>query len=1151
MTRTPNQLIADSNSHGLRPFGYIVEFSSDKRNTEFGQPYGPWERREVKLERVETGYGADGYKASFSMWDKDSVEAPHITGIARERRMAKPRNGEVVAISLVDPQTGVHGRCIFKGTIRAVHERRSTEGVQWAVEATSDASRLDDLNVTFATNIRSDPLHPSPYFTETGIQVIARMKTVQEIVLDILNFPNAWGRKSYFTPDDIDWGILGTSKRCGLFVPSDVSFNDTPAGQAIAQVLQLAGNYTFVYVPSKGPERDKILIVELNLACNRCGDDWEVPFASTDRLDIVRETPYAYEHNVISDLTQWSSEQTYNQCRITSGPIRFYSGHFIIPERMDNHPGDPAAAMAHVIPDGTLFNTVPEQMARSVNQDGVYYRFTLTGPGKGKDLMVDARKRRQYFVGMPLFPDWNPHEDYLPVLVQIGLVTKDSASTPWPLNKGVTGNGSSWRGLVEWTHMLVGDLVMDGLGTSNLVNHQRVYQAWFAPDKCPACEGSGNVDKVYNNTENEPEVVLMSSGPRAAGQGTSPTLVSSVDFSTFTPKPDDVVYPRVTNYIFDPIKFGAIDPATGKQYPHTGLTPFIPVFDHNNNGGYPLPWKNLCPYCRGVGKMPIHKIRNISNELFSGRNNQQPDKKTGNVEIPTDPDATVTGPETWEQSQDRLTIHEGPLVQLEETMYRGLPEYAKRNMAFSVQDEETATAKASNLSYSPIKKLAHPLKLTKIKKLLPTRCKSASGGISTDVFLAEPDWSTEAYYTTVSMEPSVRYQVEQTLGQVHFDEAVGIGCKRETKGYWQNEKEKAYLLDSHGCLATRSVKSKSNAANRGMAFFRPARAWLTCYYSRDNWYAPLQKDFEGKDILPKRISYTSEDGEQEQYDVRCMVIDGRYSMEILKVNPDSDRDGATEFGTGNRVMQVAISDEGLVVETAFQDMLRYLVPPNPDFTQKELEWNKLGLDNLEAHPPSPTEMITGGAEPLVNYARGRVLRHMASTPGEVQMEIDGFSDEDYKNNPYRFKVFSWRLKDHRPRMLQLGIKKLESSNNLHVSGTLQLQGVIGDISRGLGYVDYPEKGKAAVVRVTWEFSQGLATTLELSRERARQGELPPSADEMQNQILKDLTKLQRAVFLTDGTLKPGLNGSSSRASSTSRESQGSADGTAGQNVLFY
>ena len=396
--RRPNQVT----SSGIRPFGYTVEFGTPDAGGYVNPRNTTWNERLVQLAAVSLGYGTDGQTAQFSSWDPNSVS----TSSGAAALLVPPVVGDVIRISIND---GVTNRPVFKGTVRAVHQGTAASGTTWSAEAHSEIVRLDEAHFTGSFNLLNDPINPQPRFDARG-QVDTKLYTVVEIIQRILEFKDTFGTTEYFGYGDIIWHGLDTDPRCGRFTPSHIQFNNTPKGRAILELLQAAGNFTYIY----DPVADQIHIIELNQWASACGPLWNIAWASPTAVVAESGANYAYEYTVKEDRTQWNVKQTANLVRVVSGPIEWYSGHYVIPERVycqkDNLGNDN-------IPDVGQ-DTAADQKARSVNLDLCFYRFVPPSTLGAADL----RDVKQYYVGMPLFPDWNVFEDWFPAVYEIGNV---------------------------------------------------------------------------------------------------------------------------------------------------------------------------------------------------------------------------------------------------------------------------------------------------------------------------------------------------------------------------------------------------------------------------------------------------------------------------------------------------------------------------------------------------------------------------------------------------------------------------------------------------------------------------------------------------------------------------------------------------------
>jgi hypothetical protein len=1112
MLDTPNNILLYPDGSGILPHGYKVEFAPILLPTSFasGPAAGTWQQREVVLSSIEIGYGADAYSAYFTMFDPNTVEAPYLSPDKRDSRMTVPTNGELVRIWNYNRDTKDYD-LVFKGTIKSVHDRKDESGTKYIVTAHSEVVRLDESFVTFTSNLRNDPFNPSPIFNGQGYLVGTVLRTVKDLVEQVLAFPDTWNKPQYFTSAMIDWNGLDTDLRCGLFKPSNIVFSDTPKGQAIQQILQAAGNFTFLYVPGPdGSNSDKLVIAEHNLKCNKCGDKWNLPFASPDKANPAYVAPYASAYRIKSDLTQWSSTLSATSVRMTSGPIRFYGGHFLIPERLDPE-GDPGADTRNmIVPAGDTFAAMDK---RSRNFEQAYYRFIGF-----TERVLDVRKQKQMIVGMPLFPDWNVHEDYLPDLVRINGVrlNGDNAANPtgFTTTGGQTATYAGYAGLAEWSMRTIGDAIATGGMLPGRTHNLRVWQAWYCKDDCPACNGSGAVKKVYNNADNEPTFSLWAVGPTGTRQLTG---------NSYAIAANEVMEARVENYLFDPKKFGERDPNTGLLYPPTSLTPFDPTDQGDpvvqKTGGYPVPWKNLCPYCRGTGKKPEWKIRNIEPELFDGRNYQAATDITNVSETPLDPEATSVGPEQWEQTQNRIMFRQQAFVQVEAPLGVDVPEWQYRNKnlqtlkslteAANAQRGNSSTADASRL------KLPHPLQFKNVTKLLAPRF----GVTGADAKVVPDEWYTIAQQTTINVvESSESYQIDYKMGRVIFSRPQFISCTKQFQAY--RYEHRRHIVEPSGLLSAAPRPQLFSDDNRWHGYWRPARVWGSFFYVRDHYYDTGWKDPAGVDVPTVSVTHVNDDNEQNVYKFRSMIIDGRYVMEVQKVTSDSG-----ELSGDDRIIQACFTDDAIPIETSEDDYWKMPVPPQMDIADDALEALK----------------VTQG----LTYPRGKLLTVIMTTTNEQFRELDGVSSQDFNHSVLRPRIFTWRMRDGRLRLMNLAVRRLELANNLTVSGKLECVGVWNNFHKGLGYVDYPNKGLATVKRVTYSYDQGFETSLELAREHARLGELPPSAEQVLDKITKTVNTLSRNPIDIDSNTAARLLGTNGRHNQTDDNGAGAAP------VLFF
>ena len=1119
--QTPGQLNPQT-GHGIRPFSYKVEFAVASSPTTFANPQGSnWQQRLVNLSQVILAYGNSEQVARFETWDPAAIDPNSIEN--PEQWIKEPQNGEVVRVTLDD---GTGPQIVFKGTIRSVHEVKQNSGVTWRAEAVSEASRLNEVFINANFNIMNDPINPSPRFDADGM-VFAKLFNVKEIIDQIMGFKDAWGTTEYFTAASINWNGLDTDANCGLFKPSDLIFTNMSKAAAIMDTLTRAGNYTYLYDPA----HDKISIIALNRACTSCGPQWDIAFVNTDANSTDQIDAYACDYTVECDNTEWTTKLLANVCRIIGGPLQFYSGHSIIPEM---------ATSDQSFTDGT--DTADMQRARAKSPDLTWYRFRYpTALG-----IHDGRERQRYIVGAPLFPDWNIYEDWWPAMVEIGDVQIPQEWRPsnWtadvPTQVAETPSPNDYKNRVEFQPFCIGDEVARGSPHLGYQDNMRVYQAWYSDAKCPACLGSGLVKKIYTNTANEPNITLVLKGP------TSPTDLRRL-------------LPEVSNYIFPPNKFGTITTVAAANA--FGLVPFDATDTTDPvviaTGGYPLPWKNTCPMCRGVGQWPKWPIRNISPNLYASRNSAV-SLNGPNHEILLDPDLTATEPETWEKANTRIALYSPPIIQVETPLMTNqyvLPVFASRNLPWTASTNNASLTNLPDTTGSPPTMcrrwmFPHPLQyqggttggpVKQLSGLLVSQDSSGNwgampvGDVNTpgtimgdglenivDPYPADPVNNTNGYgcyvpFTTIQMGSPEATTIDWKRGKVLFARPVFIPCHKPYKTI-QILRNSKVMLEPNGSASTQSpARGFTTADDRGLptGYWRPARVWMTFMYERgEHYYNNCSMDLQGQPIAPVTFTYVNADGITGNYKARAIIQKGNYCIEVQKVTPENNAQN-TQMSADNRVIQTVMDTnfaQFTQVEVFEKDFWKMPCPTKPI-------WPATPTMAIAAANGAPAATVPNNAlDPYIvyktttahyDYPKGKILVWERTTPGEQMVEAAGYTYNDFSGAFSRPKPYSWYLKDDRPRLLNQAVRRLDMDDNVKVTGSLTLVGKLNITTTGLGWVAYPAKGNAAVVRLTYSFQDGFTTEVELEREQARHGELPPPEADRMMKVEKSLKALSR------------------------------------------
>ena len=556
---------------------------------------------------------------------------------------------------------------------------------------------------------------------------------------------------------------------------------------------------------------------------------------------------------------------------------------------------------------------------------------------------------------------------------------------------------------------------------------------------------------------------------------------------------------EVTNWIFKPSDFGKtiIPPQDANGDPK------LAKFAGNS---YPLPWKNTCPMCRGVGLSPWYKIRHIFRDLFAGRSAKAlaPGPVAG---IPADPDATQTGPESWEEANNRVVLHESYLLQVEVPLMVGkyvLPAFGHQNKPW--------TGAGANASLSTLTdgtngtpnlkrfKFAHPLQFKNVKKQLITLpgVTVAAGDAQGRDTIVPDTWGCYVPFTMVQMGSPIDHRMDDLQGRVIFNEPVFIPCHYDWAQI-QVLRNNVARIDETGLLSVHTPArgyETSDASGLPTGYWRPARVWMIFKYAKEKYYHDGTADPDNRPIAETAFAANpwqpppnvwplpiANPAGAQQYVARAGIMDGRYYVEVRRAgNPPS------------RAIQTVIEDQYSKLCVFEDDFWKMTVPPGAD----------LGPD---AGGDGPQE------RPCTDLSKGAASNGSEAAPARNWSKMAGYAAPDYFANIRRPKVRWWYLRDDRSRMLGLAVRRLELTNQVQVSGSLRLIGPTNDTTVGLGYVDYPNRGLADVVRVTYSFSEGFSTELELHREECRIGELPPKDKDRQDHVEKEVQNLKRIVAI--------------------------------------
>jgi hypothetical protein len=991
------------------------------------------------------GYGVSTPSAQFIVWAEQGLVAPDDLQAPSSAQFWTPQINDRVRIWVAaQDATGGLGprRVIFQGTIETLFESRDREGLRYTCTATSDSQQLDERFVTLAANNgAAGSVQINPQMSVGEMQVTGRPQTISQLIRGILEFPDAWGSPEPFSYSQVEWNGLENSGRCGNYVPFNVNFQNTPKGQAIEQLLSLAGNFRLLYVPSSiSPDLATLVVVEQSLDCENCGNQWDIRFAGADGQS------YAHETDVDDDKTQWSIGNAANVVRILSSPVRFYTGDHMVPDRVDIHyPDEDIDRHTQAIEN----DTVVAQAKRAINQDNAYYRFT-----DNYRIVPDTRRLRRYAVGIRLYPKWNIFEDWHPVSARV---------------EGAILTSTGWRATdrIEFLGVTNGYNISGGAVAPEHFDHLRTWQAWYSDRECVGCNGTGWVASLYANDENEPLFVEV--GPQEQR-----SLV-------------------VKNYRFKPERFGEDATAIGYD---PGVGPWVQTL----GGEFPVPWKNTCPVCRGTGGQPIYPIRDIQSILVQGQGLQEVDPKTSDGtsvyqdEIPLDTEHTAMLPETIEQAMTRVSVEQGPMIQMEAGITGGniwLPaSFPNRNAPYNDRyalpdDPSTSPGLRQFNDDHGVYEFTHPLVYTRpdgrlrLIDALPVDASAPEAKIVPD------NWTIHAPLTRIVPGATTEHTIDNRSGEVVFSVPVFIPAEHYNKLPVTDTTTGRYRLGKNRLLQTQTGDSVG-PHGEVLGFWRPPAVWLQAFYLRRGY----SRRFTSPALsLPRTVKATTPDGSgTAEYLVHAMMVDGKLAIDVAKANPDSFGTNPGEL-SNVRARYRVISDDNAVIETHQADLEAAPIPlPN------NVNLNAISDAEVEEYKRTVLHL---------NHPRARMLHFTMFK--EHEQTINGVHDPDENEaGVLRPRMFSWRLRDDRRDMILRAIQELETANNLSVRGSLRIYGIDYDQSLGLGWVDSPGRGRATVVRATYSFAGNATVALELSREEMRYGRMNPDdktiARDMQRRV---------------------------------------------------
>lgn len=675
------------------------------------------------------------------------------------------------------------------------------------------------------------------------------------------------------------------------------------------------------------------------------------------------------------------------------------------------------------------------------NWDGYNYYFGLESVPFGEDHGSSFE-----IVGCPLYPSWDVRNGYQPYVERTEgfreyiydssgsdkpKETKEYATTETEENQGFTVND---RRFVKDKNFY------DAVGRNNFDFASGItYEAWMPYGPCPYCNGTGAVEdsgtwNMFGKTRN---------------------LDGSVNVS---------VIAELTSIV--PFNFNFIE--IDSKYPLFlgGEKEMVPT-------RHPLPWKNTCPVCRGTGMEPWFKMTTILNNLVD----LSPDQTRIGEDSPT-VEQTPTD-KTWgEVIQDKSYRY--PIsVQVE-----SFNDYSRCYDSTKMISGDTA--------------IEHPLKgayQLKNPKYLIFKTADDGSGESFD----SSNGNIESLYYT-SIRNNVGYSIDAERGLIIFREAQFVACKKPVRRLLVEKTKDAGTVVSYKSVeGDPGVETSAIYFDRGQfngvgqrttMFWRPSRAWITCYFQRDRYKTllgthiksgdPINGDYKNNKEFVLRKQIQGEDGFVD-YLVGSRIEDNRYCAEIKKKR---------EIGSEQEEFTVRPIVKGSTMDSfKWQvhpwDLGRWNVPASAEDEIDMVvptDYNKL-WDTIYETNIKMGYLFPSGKFHTTEALRENEARSIGYTGAELQNVL---------RSDTRGKVISWVHKDDRIKLLERGTAELERRNDIQVGGTVKIRGEVPNFNGGFGFVRLIDGVKAVVVKIEMDFDRSFSVSLEVGTEELRVGQLRES-----------------------------------------------------------
>lgn len=942
---------------------------------------------------------------------------------------------------------------IFKGYITSISRQIGSNGIFYRFEARDIKSRLTYQTIKKVYN---------GTYKNAGIPIVGEKKflsangeldnpytsgnlTIEKILEDILAYAQKTSsngtstRYTKFVGFELT-DFIFQDEYLKNFIPPTISFDNITILEAIYKLINTAGPYRMVvkYASGSGTS-DKIYFSSLNTRCKNCGSEIDLKYGETD------SSKGFHQVNVVSDSTVRRIQDACNIMKSYTGQIEWYSGHFYIMKGETDNKIKSQASFG----DGARTYTKNQLSCR--NWDGYNYYFGLNSIPYG-----DSNSDSLVVVGTPLYPAWDPNSGYGPY--QRSFVTflddpeKPVNSLPanekkicLTLNSGVTENDMKFVKHKNFVDTVGRDRFKSSVGVS--------YVAYAPYDVCEACGGTGAVNEDCSNGK---YAHLFGNTRKMNGAKNGSWSFTKFDYgfvtATYESKGDSM-----------------------EQYVGEGYK--VP-------SKHPLPWKNTCPICRGTGIEPWFKMGTILNSLVDISPSQA---KIGEL---TDDRVNSSG----KDANNGSLVIDKTYSQITEDMSYKYP------VAVHVETSTNYIAYAQAAETNKSRWFKHPLADTlqvKYHKSNTTEPINTAARIfpngadgSTRGRDEESQYVQVLYYTQI--QDATGYQIDTDRSMVIFNNTMFIPYRAPMATVTEvvsKNKVKLPAYDKDLKCFKYSQKGEMNGVGQNVgSFWRPSRAWITCYFKRDRYecFFKLQKKI-------KRTLQGTEVTDVDYYSVAPRLEDNRYCAEICKTSKEASSE-VEEF----KVRPVA---RGI-----FCDDIKWQIHPW-DFTKNIVPSSDDGQDFIV--PTDYSDMWKKGGvydsciKKKYYFPCGKVLKFEKLREIEVRtLKNNGKDISELLRSDTMGKVITWAHKDDRMKLFEKACAELERRNNVQISGTVTVRGEIPTFDGGLGWVRLYDGMKACVVKVELSFGTNFLMNLEVGTEELRVGQ-KKEADKDYDRLIQD------------------------------------------------